>query len=98
MPSLGAKDAAGHILRFTLHTLSEPLDRQEKMKKPIRSDGILAAAVKESFDSLSPNDKIIIEEAADDLKAQIRNMGQGTAKEVLYQVGRILAKNGVTSV
>lgn len=67
-------------------------------KKPVRSGGILAAAVKESFDSLSPYDQMVIEHCADDLKAQIRNMGQGTAKEVLYQVGRILAKNGVTSV
>lgn len=66
-------------------------------RKPIRSDALLSAAVKESFGSLSPDDKIIIEEAADDLKNQIRNMGQGTAREILYQVGRLL-NSSLTSV
>lgn len=60
----------------------------------------LSLAIERRLGQLSPADQLLIIECAVILKDDIRNMGLTTAKEVLYQVGRLMAQakndDGVT--
>lgn len=57
----------------------------------MRPDNHKSAAIEERFSQLEPGDQAIIDECAKTLKNGVKNMGQRTAVEVLYQVGRLLA-------
>lgn len=63
-----------------------------KMSRITRTDKTVFAAVDLSLSSLSPEDKLTIDLAAGELASKVKGMGLPTAKEVLYQIGRLLSR------
>ena len=61
-----------------------------KKPRPINDSDIIAEMVRYDFEQLPPNEQFIIQELALDLSNELKGLGETSARNILWAIGRLL--------